>query len=361
MKKKNFMQAFALCAAMAAPFLTGCKDDDDRPEPPVVESEYIYVLNSGNFGSNDAGLSMYNVDDGVVTKDIFEARNGRRLGDTGQDLAVYGSKMYIAVYGESTVEVTDLEAKSITQIRTEGQPRYFALDGGKVYVTYYNGYVARIDTATLSVEAKVQVGRNPEQMTAANGKLYVANSGGLDLFTETGADKTVSVIDLATFTETKKIEVAINPCNIVSDDRGYVYVVSMGNYANIPGALQKIDSKTDNAPVVMEDLNGTYLAVLENTLYTIHTQYGADGTRIDGFYSWDAANNRLLSDRFIGTTEIARPFQINADKTSGDLYITESDYVTDGKVYLFDRTGKFVTGFEAGLNPVKAARVKIRL
>ena len=38
-------------------------------------------------------------------------KNGMGLGDTAQDMIVYGDKMYIAVYGESTIEVTDLKAK----------------------------------------------------------------------------------------------------------------------------------------------------------------------------------------------------------------------------------------------------------
>ena len=52
-------------------------------------------------------------------------------GDTAQDMIVYGDKMYIAVYGESTIEVTDLKAKSIKQVKTEGQPRYMVSEGGK--------------------------------------------------------------------------------------------------------------------------------------------------------------------------------------------------------------------------------------
>jgi YVTN family beta-propeller protein len=339
---------------VAIPFFTGCKDDDDPEPKPIEPSEYIYVLNSGNMGSNNASLSMYDVIEGAVTKDIFEIRNGRRLGDTGQDLIVYGSKMYIAMYGESTIEVTDLEAKSIRQIQTEGQPRYFAVDGGKVYVTYYNGYVARLDTASLTVEAKVQVGRNPEQLTVANGKLYVANSGGMDYSSPLGYDRTVSVIDIATFTETKKIDVVINPSNIVSDSRGNVYLVSMGNYGDIPNTLQKINSGTD-AVSVMEGINGTILAVLENTLYAIHSQYGDP---VIFYYSYDVANSQLLSDNFIGNTEIASPFSISTDKVSGEIYITTSDWTNDGDVYAFDKAEKFVTKFEAGLNPMKAVRVK---
>ena len=70
--------------------------------------------------------------------------------------------------------------------------------------------MARIDTASLQVEALAQVGRNPEDLCVQDGKLYVSNSGGLD-WEGIGVDRTVSVVDLAAFTETKQIEVGPNP------------------------------------------------------------------------------------------------------------------------------------------------------
>ena len=109
-------------------------------------------------GNNNSSLYMYDIEKDEVVPDYFLAQNGRGLGDTAQDMIVYGDKMYIAVYGESTIEVTDLKAKSIKQVKTEGQPRYMVSEGGKVYISYYNGYVDRLDTASLEVEAKVKVG-----------------------------------------------------------------------------------------------------------------------------------------------------------------------------------------------------------
>ena len=353
---KNFFNLIALCAVMALSF-TSCSKDDDPTEEAVIPSEYIYVLNSGKMNNNNASLSMYNLEEGTVTKDIFEVQNGRRLGDTGQDIVVYGSKMYIAVYGESTIEVTDLEAKSIKQINTEGQPRSFAVHEGKVYVSYVNGYIARIDTATLSVEAKVQVGRNPEQITVTGNKLYVANSGGFDYNTEAGYDNTVSIVDIASFTETKKIEVVINPCEVVFDNNNSVYVVSMGNYGDVPNTLQKINLSNDEVSVV-QDFNGTYLAGAGNILYAIHSQYDASWNQVITYYSYDMANNKVLSDNFVGNTEIATPYKINYDTAYESLFITSSDYTNDGDVYVFDKTNKFVNKFEAGLNPVKAVYVK---
>jgi hypothetical protein len=333
-----------------------CSHDDGPEEEPYIPSEYYYVLNSGNDGSNNASLTLYDVKEGTAVQEFFYAQNNRKLGDTGQDIIAYGNKIYIAVYGESTIEVTDPEAKSIKQIKTEGQPRHFTTHGGKVYVTYYNGYVAKIDTTSLTVEAKTQVGRNPDELVVANGKLYVANSGGLDFATETGYDKTVSVIDLATFTETKKIEVIINPEKMETDHNGGVYVISNGNYnmgtPPIPNTLQRIDTHTDEVTVIDQ---ATMMTLSNGILYYIYSPWGASEIN---YYTYHTATQSRQSDHFIGQTTIASPFQINYDDTCEQLFITTSDYTNDGDVYVFDQANNFKTKFEAGLNPMKVIYVK---
>ena len=351
--KKSFFYQFVCCVAIAVT-ATQCKKDDNTPEEPVVPLECVYVLNSGNWGSNNASLTMYDLTDGKVVKDVFESQNGRRLGDIGQDIIVYGSKMYIAMSEEFTIEVTDLEAKSIKQITTESNPRYFAAHQGKVYVSYLNGQVARIDTNSLVVEAKVQVGRNPEQLTVVNGKIYVANSGGFDFNTEAGYDHTVSVIDVASFTEVKKINVVINPTEIESDDNGNIFIISKGNYMDIPNTLQKLNSATDEV-TVLEGIDGTIITTAGNILYSIYAQWGME--RIY-YYTYDTSNNTVLSDNFIGTTPLSDPYQINFDAVYEHLFVTASDYMNDGDVYIFNKSNQYIGKFEAGLNPMKAVYVK---
>ena len=352
MKKKLFLRSLQVAVFFLV--ITGCSKDDDPAEPPVAPFECIYVLNSGNWGSNNATLTMYDIDDGMVTKDIFEVRNGRRLGDIGQDIIIYGSKMYIAMSEELTVEVTDLEANSIKQIKTGSNPRYFAVHEGKVYVTYLNGHVARIDTVSLEVEAIMAVGRNPEQLTVVNGRLYVANSGGFDFDSEAGYDHTVSVIDIASFTEVKKIDVALNPTEMESDNTGNIYIISKGNYWDIPNTLQKLNTETDDV-TVMENIDGTIITVAGNILFSIYAQWGAERVF---YYMYDTADNTVLSDNFIGNTPVSDPYQINYDARYEHLFITASDYLNDGDVYIFDKSARFVAKFEAGLNPMKAVYVK---
>ena len=69
------------------------------------------------------------------------------------------------------------------------------------------GAVYKVDTLTMKVVDKVTVGYQPDELAVVHGKLYVANSGG---YRNPNYDRTVSVIDLKTFKEERKIDVAIN-------------------------------------------------------------------------------------------------------------------------------------------------------
>ena len=361
MKKKNFIYISALCALMSFSF-TSCGDDEDpipevpenpdpTPDQPTEDGSFmaLYFLNSGKMGNNNSSLYMYDVEKEEVVPDYFLAQNGRGLGDTAQDMIVYGDKMYIAVYGESTIEVTDLRAKSIKQVPTEGQPRAMVSDGGKVYISYYNGYVARLDTASLEVEKIVEVGRNPEQLAVANNKLYVANSGGMDYNTEVGYDKTVSVIDIPSFTETKKLEVALNPTCVLADEQGYVYVVSMGNYADVLNTMQRIDSKTDEVSPVAACPNATEIAYQDGILYSYYSQYDANWNTTITYTAYNTQTG--VAEEWKKETTVEKPYKICV--AGSNIYVTESDYTNNGDVYAFDTAGKLILKAGAGLNPMK--------
>ena len=356
MKRKNLFGTIVFCGLLAFSF-TGCSDDEDTaPSPDPAPLSGIYVLNSGNLGGNNASLSLYEPAIEQVHADIFKSVNKRGLGDTANDMIVYGSKMYIAVYNSNVIEVTDLQAKSIKQIQSGDEPllpRFFTAHEGKVYVSLFDGYVACLDTASLTIEKKIKVGRNPEQLVVANGKLYVANSGGLGYDSPIGYDKTVSVIDLNTWTEKSKIKVVINPVNLVKDEQEEVYLVSMGDYGAVLNTFQRIDTKMDTVSVI-ELTNATEMASVGNKLYMLYSQYDANWNQTVSYIAYDALKEEVLSNRFItDQTEIKKPYKISADKLTNHIYITESGSTNNGDVYAFDAAGKLLYRFEAGVYPVK--------
>lgn len=76
-----------------------------------------YVLNEGNWSSNEASLSRINLTTGAITNNIFSTVNGRDLGDVAQDLVVYGTKAYVTVSFSNTVEVVSIIDNTSRQIQ----------------------------------------------------------------------------------------------------------------------------------------------------------------------------------------------------------------------------------------------------
>ena len=336
--------------------IVACSDDGiGDASPSGGDSKSVcYILNSGDWKSNNSSLTMYDESTGNAVQNYFALQNGGRgLGNTANDMIVYGSKIYIAVAGESTIEVAGLDAKSIKQISCGAQPRYLAAHEGKVYATYYDGYVARIDTLSLEVEAKVKVGRNPEQLAVYKGRIYVANSGGMDYNTALGYDNTVSVIDLASFVEMQKIGVVLNPSSVVAADGG-VFVASYGNYADIPSTLQLI-SEDGGVSVVGQCSNMTEICWNNGVLYGYFSQYDAN---------WNATITYLSYDPSAGTVDVPwikesfLPVPYKVCAVGEYVCVTSSDYINDGDAYVYDRDGMLRYKVPAGLNPVKAVRIE---
>lgn len=222
-----------------------CRNDDDEIIQSVVTKvtpsdsvlgpvKGFFLLNEGNMGNNKASLDYFDYATGEYHKNIFPERNPdvvKELGDVGNDIQIYGSKLYAVINCSHLIEVMDVNtAKEISKI-TVTNCRYIVFKDGYAYVSSYAGpvlidpnarlgEVVKIDTATLQVVGSCTVGYQPEEMVIAGNKLYVANSGG---YRVPNYDNTVSVIDLETFKEVKKITVAINLHRMRIDRNGLIY------------------------------------------------------------------------------------------------------------------------------------------
>ena len=346
-------------------FLIACDDLEDKPSLVPGESGDVYetgtaemyILSEGLFNQNNSSLARYSFNQQKRTSNYFSANNQRGLGDTANDMAIYGNKIYIVVNVSSTVEVIDFTTgKSIRQIQmlrdngSSRQPRSIAFDKDKAYVCSFDGTVARIDTTSLEIEAIITAGRNPDDICVQNNKLYVSNSGSLD-YSGPGVDNTVSVIDITTFKETKKIEVGPNPGKILPGLEDAVYVVTQG--ADIEAGdyhLVRIDSRTD---VVTNTYDEKALSFTIDgpsaSLYTYDYQTKASAIKV-----FDLTTGTVIRDNFITDgTIIQTPFSIQTNPFSGNIYITEAyNYTIKGDVLCFNQQGQLQYRLnEIGLNP----------
>ena len=337
-----------------------CNDMKDQPTPTLLpantgETCKMYVLSEGLFNMNNSTLSILNFGNRSIEYDIFTFVNGRGLGDTANDMKLYGSKLWIVVNVSSQLEVVDVKTGySIRRIPVfdnnskARQPRFISFHDSKAYMCSFDGTVSRIDTATLETEAVTNCGRNPDGIAVSNGKLYVSNSGGLDI---PNYDRTISVIDLNTFTEINKITVGINPSKLESDSEGDLYVVSRGNNANIKACWQRIDCKTDELVQTFDKLPVVNFTIQNDTAYLYNYDFSTNSYWIKTF---NCKTEQVITENFISdNTVLEHPFGISVHPTNGNVYLTDArSYTVKGDLLCFNKNGKLQYKVESvGLNP----------
>lgn len=307
----------------------------------------VYVLSSGGMGSNSSVLLSYDPET-KKTINLFETANGVKLGDTGQDMIKYGSKIYVSVYNSGLVYVLDKTGKKLAEFKDDSQklqPRMLESFNGKVYVTLYDGNIARIDTASLTIDKKVAVGANPEFVKVVNNKVYVANSGGLNW--ANGYNNTVSILDLD-LSNKKDITVAVNPVELDVDIYNNLYLISRGNYGDVPNTLQSINTTTDEVKVLDSGRSYSMFAISDK-LYLLNKQYDANYNPSSTFTYWDIASNKVVEQSFItDNTTIADISYVTVEPESGNYYVAAANGSNTGDVYIFSSAGKYISKFDTG-------------
>ena len=345
-------------------FFSACREDEQiflsgsvQVTLPLVGTRIkgFYQLNEGNMGTNGASLDYFDYTTGYYTRDIFSERNPdivKELGDVGNDIQVYGQKVYAIINVSNLVVVFDVRtARKLKEIEIPNC-RYLAFHDGKAYVSSYagpvqidpnaeKGLVAEIDTVTLKLTRKVTVGYQPEEMIVHEGKLYVANSGG---YRAPNYDRTVSVVDLETFVEKEKIDVAINLYRMAIDKRGDIYVSSRGDYKNTSPNLYVIDSRTDEVKQCLDiPVGGMCMSGDSLYYYSVAYSMSSGGNRVT-YGILDTRTKKEITDRIItdGTDkEIMIPYGLAINPETKEILMSDAqNYVVTGFVYCFSPEGR---------------------
>lgn len=366
MKKILSYAVLAMCMFTFA----ACSDDEGPgwSADNINSSNGVFIINSGNQNNFIAGsVSYYDYSAGSTMQKAFENVNGRALGITANDAVVYGSKMYIIVTGENTIEVVNKNTmKSIKQIKTleamgadkGSQPRHGTAKKGIVYITTFAGYVAAIDTTSLTVTKTYQAGAYPEGVTVDENYLYVANSS-----YGNGEDPSISIIDINTGDYMIfKNSLITNPIKL-SWINGKLYILDSGQYDanwNQIGAGVYVINENNEVSKVMD---ATMMTVKGNMIYAVNAPFSIPATTptYTAYNTRTGAKTTLsLTDKESNAVVPFSPTEIGADPITGNIFIASyskhpdndyANYAGAGYVNVYDATGKFLKSFATGVGP----------
>lgn len=323
----------------------------------------FYLLNEGNMGQNKATLDYYDFEKALYTRNIYGAANPsmvQALGDVGNDLKVYGNRLYAVINCSNLIEVMDkYSARHIGTIEIPNC-RYLTFDGGYGYVTSYAGpvqignkqigYVAKFDTATLQIVGTCNVGYQPDEVEIVADKLYVANSGG---YLVPNYETKLSVIDLNSFRVVDSISVAINLHRVRKDRENMLWVTSRGDYGANPARLYRINPQSKQKTDSFEVAAGN-LTIYGDSLFYCGMDYAAGGAMcgIINTHTRQPISTSIVTDN----TRIDTPYGIAIHPDSGYVYITDAgNYVNPGVLYCFSREGKQLWNVRTGDIPAHFA------
>lgn len=383
---KRFPLFYIACLILAV--VSSCREDfyiipsqnqDTGVAPTRGNILGMYVLNEGNMGSNKASIDFLDLDENKPTvhylRNIYSERNPnvvKELGDVGNDIKIYGSKLWIVVNVSNKVEVATADScKRITQINIPNC-RYLAFKDGFAYVSSYVGpvkfdkdaplgMVYKVDTVDFKKKDSVVVGYQPEELCIVDNKLYVANSGG---YRAPNYDQTLSEIDLATFKEIRKIKVGLNPHHCQVDHYGQIWVTSRGNYNDVPSRIYRLYKGRNQLYEVMDSIDTPVsgLSIVGDSLYYYGTAWNnATATNNISYGLINVRTHKIIDTNLFSAPQlkaITMPYGIIVNPTNRDFYLMDAkNYVSSGSLLHFKSDGTFDWSVQTGDIPGHATFV----
>ena len=338
----------------------------------------FYLLNEGNMGSNKCTMDFYDYTTGTYIRNIYGNANPsavKELGDVGNDLRIYGNRMWAVINCSNKIEVMEARtARRVGQVNL-ANCRYIAFHESYAYVTSYagpvqinpgyeqKGMVVKIDTATLEKVDTCIVGFQPDRLDIAGGKIFVANSGG---YMFPNYENTVSVVDIGTFREEGRIPVAVNLHHLLADSDERLLVSSRGDYYGNTSALFCITDPAGTPQVRrITTQDGTDLVVENMTLrgdslYVIGTEFSyATMQNHTNYGIVNVRTRQVLTTNFItdGTdASIMEPYGIAVHPHTGEILIGDArTHVNPGTLFCFSPEGLLLWKVRTGDIPAHFA------
>lgn len=348
--------------------LAACSNSDPgyEEEPFDAQGSGVFILCEGNFNAGNATLSYYDPATRTVENAVFQRANDRRLGDTGQSIALLGGTAFIAVENSGIIWAIDANSFRVKGQLTAGQtehmtnPRYIHfLSDTKAYVTdLYSPFITVFNPQTMSYTASIST-EQPEAFGYCSTEQMVQY--GTEVFTNCWSySNKLLVVD--TYNDVVADSITLSswqPKSLVMDARGKLWVVTDGGYEteedsfsdNIPH-LYRIDASThtieldqaldtdEGSVVLATNPERTVLYLINNDVYRMNITDAHLPVRP---FIQAERNDRGIRHKLYG---------IGVNPHNGEIYVADAvDYSQAGVVRRYSDDGTLIDQFRVGINP----------
>lgn len=357
-----------LMLLFAGSLLTSCNESEDKEDDPnspdTVLHNGLYVLCEGLYGRNNSSIDFYSIESRQTTTDLFLQVNFAGLGETANDMIEAEGKLFIAVCGSNCVMVADkatcrrLALIPISQ-SDNPQPRCLAYSNGYVYLSCFDGNIHKINASTYKIEKTAKsFGRNPEAIAICQGKLFVANTGGLDY---PNFDNSISVLDPDDLSLISKVEGFLNPGRIEVCGSSIIFQ-KRGTYDYATSSYKDSELIRLNATTLEVEQRANVI-VNDFTLCGDKLIYTYTDNNLKPYIMYLPLDNladtpqQFISPESEDISGLMTPYHICSD--GNHIYLTDAkDYTNNGECRVYDHSGKLQYKFSTWINPTKVIAVQ---
>lgn len=315
-------------------------NDIMQPEVSFGNGYKVFVTNEGNFGTNNASVSLYELDNGQVVSDIYKTQNNNAtLGDVCQSMTKINNKYYVVVNNSGKIAVVNSnDFKLSGTISGLQSPRYIMpVTFNKAYVSdLYANAISVIDLNTNTKTGSIPCSGWTEQMVLIYNKAFVTNN----------KSNYTYVINTITDQITDSIYVGKFGGSIVTDKNSKIWVLSTGDSPNnIVGKLHRIDPVTLQIELSLPFASNDSPANLcinatKDTLYFLNTSV----------YRMPVNSGALPGSAFINSSSNTF-YGLGVSDKDYNIYISDAiDYIQKSSIMVYSPNGQLKTTFKAGIN-----------
>ena len=246
----------SIAVGLVALSVWNCKTSD--PEPTPYESG-IFILNSGNFSSNNGTVSFLSRNSNTVVANIFQVANpSLALSGGVQGYTEVNGKGLVLVdnstAGQDKVEIVEsgtFVSRATLKTPDIENPRQVIQAGlNKAYIscwdvsgdyskgTFYKdpGYIAVVDLNTSTVTKKIPAVKGVERMVLAGSEVFVGS-------TSYSGDKTLLIIDANTDMVKDKLDFGATPEPISLDADGKLWILAGKDLARVNPSSRLVEKR----------------------------------------------------------------------------------------------------------------------